>query len=486
MFGDMKIRAKLNGGFGLLMLFLVIMVAMSIVKMQTLADLTTKLYRHPFTVSMSIREATIHLLEIRMMMRELIIVDQADGINERIKKMDEYDAAVLEDLNILEERFLGDKKQVEDLRQACAAYQQARLDLIELKHAGKAEEFEAGVLSGKGAAAFMTVKDASEKIRDFSQDKAESFMENADKTVAQTYRLIYMLAGIILVSSVVISLGLGRSIATTLRSSVSSISGALTQISTTLEQHERTASQQSASVNETTTTMEELDRSSRQSATQADSATEKAQQVLKLADEGSTQIVQAQTATRNLQERVSGIAEQILKLSEQTSQIQGITALVTDLANQTNLLALNAAVEAARAGEHGKGFAVVATEIRKLADESKKSANRINTLVGDIQRATNSTVMVTEEGTKRVEEVIRIAQQNADVLGRISNSAGGASQSVQQISLNVQQQAAAIRQVVDAMTSLNIGAKETASGVRQTKEGVHNIENAARLLSALV
>lgn len=69
-----------------------------------------------------------------------------------------------------------------------------------------------------------------------------------------------------------------------------------------------------------------------------------------------------------------------------------IYTLVSELANQTNMLTLNAAFEAVRAGEHGKGFGIVASEIWKLAHQSKKSAERINALVQDIQRATNSTV----------------------------------------------------------------------------------------------
>ena len=65
------------------------------------------------------------------------------------------------------------------------------------------------------------------------------------------------------------------------------------------------------------------------------------------------------------------IVDQIGILAE---SIMGITA-------QTNLLALNASIEAARAGEAGKGFAVVADEIRKLADESRNTANGIQNIV---------------------------------------------------------------------------------------------------------
>lgn len=106
----------------------------------------------------------------------------------------------------------------------------------------------------------------------------------------------------------------------------------------------------------------------------------------------------------------------MVHLSEQANQIGSISQFVSDLANQTNMLALNSAVEAVRAGENGKGFSVVANEIRRLADQSQRSAEKIYVLVSEIQSAINSTVMVTEEGTKRVAAGVQIAQKQRKLL----------------------------------------------------------------------
>lgn len=108
-----------------------------------------------------------------------------------------------------------------------------------------------------------------------------------------------------------------------------------------------------------------------------------------------------------LRQKIQMIAELVLELSEHTQQIGSTISVVEDIAEQTNMLALNAAVEAARAGEHGKGFAVVAGEIRKLADESKQAITKITSLTSNIQFATNSTVMATEEGSKEIESVLK-------------------------------------------------------------------------------
>lgn len=68
-------------------------------------------------------------------------------------------------------------------------------------------------------------------------------------------------------------------------------------------------------------------------------------------------------------------------------QIPVLAEAVMGVTEQTNLLALSASVEAARAGEMGKGLAIVAEEIRKLADQSRQSAETIQWVTGEVDAA---------------------------------------------------------------------------------------------------
>jgi Methyl-accepting chemotaxis protein (MCP) signalling domain/Four helix bundle sensory module for signal transduction len=314
---------------------------------------------------------------------------------------------------------------------------------------------------------------------------AESKRDAAQNAKQTTY---WSMAAMILGPLVAIGLGtlLSLSFSRPISGAVNSIVSTAAEMAATVEQYERVTAHQAAAVNETTATMDELEASFRQSAEQAEVAATRARQALTLTEDGTSAVKQTLEGMSSLKLKVEAIAEQILRLSEQTSQIGNITNLVSELANQTNLLALNAAVEAARAGEHGKGFAVVAAEIRKLADQSKKSAERINTLVLDIQNATNATVMATEEGTKTVEAGTHLTHRTADTFDGLAVSITNVFESSQQTLLNVKQQVAAVRQVVEAMEAINNGSKETASGITQTRIGVQQLNDAAQSLQTIV
>lgn len=270
-------------------------------------------------------------------------------------------------------------------------------ETIELTQQGKRQEALNLILSNKGK---QIMDEIRVKLAEMTQVE-ERLLADRQQTAKQAAYLVDLvsLGG----TTIAILFFIARGIVGPITQVASAIAASTTEIATTIEQQERTTMQQASSVNQTTTTMDELAASSRQSAEQAEASAAGARQVLLLVD-GRTQ--EGQFSKSSLREKVGDIAAQILHLSEQTNQIGTISTLVSDLATQTNMLALNAAVEAVRAGEHGKGFAVVAAEIRKLADQSKRSAEKINVLVLDIQKSTNSTVIVTDEGTKTVEKIV--------------------------------------------------------------------------------
>ena len=52
--------------------------------------------------------------------------------------------------------------------------------------------------------------------------------------------------------------------------------------------------------------------------------------------------------------------------------------------------------------EAGKGFTVVAAEVQLLANQAKKATEQVRSIMNEIQRATNTAVLSTEESAKSV------------------------------------------------------------------------------------
>lgn len=258
------------------------------------------------------------------------------------------------------------------------------------------------------------------------------------------------------------------------------------QISAAIEEQEHTVASQAASINEITTTIHELAQSSDQVGKTAEAMAGQWKETLQQVEQGN-RAVQKGIAEMNLTKaKAEGVAQSILNLSEQIQRISSIVQTVANIAEQTNMLALNAAIEAARAGEHGKGFAVVATEVRKLADQSQKAAQQIGAIIQEIQRATQSTILAVEEGSKGVEAGVRETLQAGETLQSVTSTIKETVGAVQEITLATRQQAIGVEQVSEAMQSIDQGMKETVIGTKQTNVAASQLVTLGQSLQELV
>jgi methyl-accepting chemotaxis protein len=110
------------------------------------------------------------------------------------------------------------------------------------------------------------------------------------------------------------------------------------------------------------------------------------------------------------------------QMLESINKINYISNAIAGITEQTNLLALNASIEAARAGEAGKGFAVVAEEIRKLAEESKKSTDEIQSISMEINTKANSAQESMEETSSILHEQGDSIRSTEDIFNKIVSS----------------------------------------------------------------
>jgi methyl-accepting chemotaxis protein len=180
----------------------------------------------------------------------------------------------------------------------------------------------------------------------------------------------------------------------------------------------------------------------------------------------------------SIREQAEAVAENVIALSEKTQMVGEIVATVNDIAEQSHLLALNAAIEAAAAGEHGRSFSVVAGEIKNLAAQSKEATVQVKSILGDIQKRINSSVMLTEEVVKRVEVGKRQSDRAASSIQEMTSSIQQSLQASQQIMAGTNQQQIGFEHVTQAVKYIGQSSEQAAASTRQ-------MERAAADLAAL-
>ena len=154
-------------------------------------------------------------------------------------------------------------------------------------------------------------------------------------------------------------------------------------------------------------------------------------------------------------------------LMERSDEISKVLGVITDISSQTNLLALNAAIEASQAGEAGRGFAVVAEEIRKLAEDSRKSANEIEELVMAVQRDIKASSEIIENMGKSVVIGEQASTKASQAFREIESSSQQTIELSDCVVKSTADQAAGIKEVAGITEHIVVIAEQTAAGTEE-------------------
>ena len=264
-----------------------------------------------------------------------------------------------------------------------------------------------------------------------------------------------------------------------LAASISDILTAASQVVTGSAENATAASQ-------TTSTVEEVKQTALMAADKAKHVSEVAKKTAEISQHGRKSVEQSLEAMQHIQAQMESVANSILRLSEQGQKIGEIIATVNDLAEQSNLLAVNAAIEASKAGEQGKGFTVVAQEVKSLAGQSKQATAQVRAILGDIQKATSSAVMATEQGSKAVEVGVRLSGEVGESIRALSDSIEEAAGAATQIAVSAQQQLVGMDQAVLAIRSISHASSQNVDSARKAEIAAQKLHELGLKLKQLV
>lgn len=264
------------------------------------------------------------------------------------------------------------------------------------------------------------------------------------------------------------------------------------EVASAIQQMAEGAHQQAKQTDESSKLVEEVLDSSKEMASKAEIINQAAETGQRSSDEGLVTVRKVVDSMSEIQQSADVTSKSINILTDRSEEIARTLNVITDIASQTNLLALNAAIEAARAGDAGRGFAVVAEEIRKLAEDSRKSAVDIERVISEVQKdvasagkaidSMESSVKVGNQSSKEAEEVFQTIEKSSVETLSLSK----------EILASTNDQRIAINETVKNIEKIVVVSEETAAGTEQIatssgnlRQGMEDVASTSITLSSL-
>jgi methyl-accepting chemotaxis protein len=277
-----------------------------------------------------------------------------------------------------------------------------------------------------------------------------------------------------------------REIPRTLSAQAEALSAAVAALEGATAAQNAVVTRQATALQETQVTAEEIRQTSQVASRSAEGILGDIAKAESAGEKGTQALEQSLQGLAEILDSVKATGASINELGERTRQIGGITGTVKDLADQSNMLALNAAIEAVRSGEHGKGFALVAREIRRLADQSIQSTERVREILESVRGAVSGAVAGSEEGGRKVESSLGQMRASAEHLRALADVVRDSSAAVRQIATAVNQQNTGVNQVFAAVVDQNKMMEESVKQLDGTLKAVESLKDVSNGLAAVL
>ncbi len=259
-----------------------------------------------------------------------------------------------------------------------------------------------------------------------------------------------------------------------------SATNSTSEVSTAIAEMARGAQDQAMKTDESSKLVELVKTSGSDMENKANSIYQTAEKGQKSCEDGLKIVKNLVSNMQGVSESASLTSELIGILTQRAEEIGRTLNVITDIAAQTNLLALNAAIEAARAGDAGRGFAVVAEEIRKLAEDSRRSAIDIEKIIADVQKDTQSAGRAIDTMAGSVKEGSTATQAASTIFEEIAQASNDTLTYSREIQEATLEQKSSVELVARNIEQIVVVAEETAAGAEEVASSSHELNNSMR------
>ena len=181
-------------------------------------------------------------------------------------------------------------------------------------------------------------------------------------------------------------------------------------------------------------------------------------------------------------DRLIDLTRTMNELSDVSKNIRQMIETIQQISEQTNLLALNAAIEAARAGEHGRGFAVVADEVRKLAEQSRRSAEQISAQVLTVEATIKESIEKSSAVAEAVQKTVKVNEDFADSLTSLREIVEDFKKVIDDINSSINAQIQSTKEIESAVNANANTANDILNFAEETDKTIHSLNTVSQNL----
>ena len=260
--------------------------------------------------------------------------------------------------------------------------------------------------------------------------------------------------------------------------SVDETSAAVEQISVAIEYVAKSLDSLTESTIKSAATMEEISASLKNIEENAAVSHKLSRQVKIHADEGRAVVNETTDALTEIQNAVDFSHSGIMRLSDNSTRIDGIINVINDITKRTNLLALNASIIAAQAGEYGRSFGVVADEIRNLSLQTGQSTGEITSIIEEILKESRDAAENISQTRNLVTKGVALGRNTGESLNTIIASANQSLDMTGEIMLATREQLQGVDLVTRSMEDVSSMTSKIFTVSKEQTNATRNIAQA--------
>lgn len=312
-----------------------------------------------------------------------------------------------------------------------------------------------------------------------------NYYQNA-LNLANAYRILLFLIVILLLGYVGYFIEIRRRIIQQIKQTVGQVNTLVEENDGDIRQLSEEAYRQSQEISHTLNSVEQMTRSIQAVAENAKEAAAVADTSSKTAAQGGQAMEQTVESFFSLRDTLTETNQKIEHLTESSTQISQIIALIEHIAKQTKMLSLNASIEAAKAGKEGIGFKAIAQEINRLSVQTGEATQQVTQMVNDIQKDTQAVVKAIELGNSKILSGNYLVENTKQSLEEIINISHKIDELVKSISDATVSQAHTSQSVTELIKQIAVLSERTSNSSRQVANSLQQTVIVAQKLQESV